>query len=185
MKTKKKKSTKTKTPETERKALKQVSAIVANPWKRIVKGDLREVDVDRIEEMLLQRTEAKSIKNYAVADRVAAELQSIGIAYLDEKKEWYTKIVAKPVNGKGPNERGDSKGKRKRVEDAMDQEPTEGDGADDAPTSDDDDSEDDREDEAFVAKMQVKLAVQAKQNADGAKKKSRAGLSKARKQKSS
>ena len=62
-------------------------------WARIVKGgwnttaDSREVDVASVESMLAERMAAKAGKNYAKADKIAADLQEMNIAYLDDKRE--------------------------------------------------------------------------------------------------
>ena len=51
----------------------------------------RAVDEDAIQTLLHTRLEAKKRKNYKEADKCAAKLQAQGIAYIDEKREWYTK----------------------------------------------------------------------------------------------
>jgi len=104
-------------------------------------------------------------KDFAAADGLAKELQDLGIAYLDDKREWYTKVVVqkKPeAAAAASSEEGSAKRKRDDSSKPAIEVSTEGvDGVDDddAPTSSDDDSEDDREDDAFVARMEAKLMV--------------------------
>jgi len=138
------------------------------PWVRTDKGgwnskaDDRAVDEDFIAQRLAVRTEAKAKRDYATADRIASELQTMGICYLDDKKEWYTKV---PLEKKEPSEEEDGEaGKRKRdngdEKKASAKANNKNDGNDDdAPSSDDEtDSEDEREDEVLIAKVQAKLA---------------------------
>ena len=148
----------------EKKAKKSLTS-GEKPWTRVTKGgantkaDTREVDVAQIEALLTKRTHSKQVKDYALADGTASELQRLGICYIDERKEWYTKVIeeSKPLDSKSVD---GNKSKRKR------EDPKEVPAAeeidDDAPTSDDDDSEDDREDDALVARMQLKISKQNK-----------------------
>ena len=147
----------------------QTSKVPMPPWTRIAKGgyntkaDQRDVDVAMIEKKLADRMEAKAAKDYGTADKIAAELQSMDIAYLDSSREWYTKV---------PPE-GDA-GKRKRDTEPLPEAAVEDAGEDDAPTSSDDDSEDDREDEAFIARMKAKVEAEglsAAKSTAGSKKK--------------
>mmetsp|Transcript_29631 Transcript_29631/g.49928 ORF Transcript_29631/g.49928 Transcript_29631/m.49928 type:complete len:208 (+) Transcript_29631:17-640(+) len=128
-------------------------------WLRIAKGgmntkaDSREVDEIAVQDLLASRMEAKASKDYTQADKIALELQSMGICYLDDKKEWYTKVVVEKKIEEGEEAGG---GKRKREpETELTVPATEN---DDAPTSEDDDSEEEREDDSFVAKMKTKLS---------------------------
>lgn len=125
------------------------ASAASSEWIRVAKGgyntkaDTREVDVANINSLLQRRMDAKARKDYAAADSMALQLQDLGIAYIDEKKEWYTKEpkAAAPAAT-------DSK-KRKADDDNED--------GDEAPTSDEEDSEEDREDDEFVARMQKKM----------------------------
>jgi hypothetical protein len=54
----------------------------------------REVDAASIEILLDKRDEARKTKKYSIADSCAVELQSLGICYHDDSKQWYTKRVS-------------------------------------------------------------------------------------------
>eukprot|EP00288_Rhodomonas_lens_P019945 CAMPEP_0177692106 /NCGR_PEP_ID=MMETSP0484_2-20121128/1672_1 /TAXON_ID=354590 /ORGANISM="Rhodomonas lens, Strain RHODO" /LENGTH=103 /DNA_ID=CAMNT_0019202793 /DNA_START=95 /DNA_END=403 /DNA_ORIENTATION=+ len=81
------------------------------PWVRISKGglytkaDKREVDEAGICAMLQQRMAAKAAKNFAAADKIAAQLQAMGICYLDSSREWYTKVVGEKKAVEAPKQR--------------------------------------------------------------------------------
>jgi cysteinyl-tRNA synthetase len=47
-----------------------------------------QLNEDKIEKLLQQRSDAKANKDYGTADKIAATLQEEGICYVDEKKEW-------------------------------------------------------------------------------------------------
>jgi hypothetical protein len=155
---------------------------VVSSWTRIAKGgyntkaDQREVDVKFVEGQLMKRMEAKKAKDYKLADNIANELQQMGIAYLDDKCEWYTKVIEEKPKadeaGEGQKRKRDDaavpaqtvskKEKKEKVASTTVAAAEEPDAAeefdDDAPTSEDDDSEEDREDEKFIVKMQEKLS---------------------------
>jgi len=73
---------------------------VPSPWSRSVdsmanpKVSDREVDAASIKVLLDKRDEARKTKKYSIADSCAAELQSLGICYHDDSKQWYTKRVS-------------------------------------------------------------------------------------------
>ena len=75
-------------------------------WRRIYKEDVdnlddgqisgqviaysREVDEKNIQMLLQDRWQAKMTKNYEIADKNAAALKMLRIAYHDDDKTWYT-----------------------------------------------------------------------------------------------
>ncbi len=78
-----------------------LSKATINPWVRIAGPSTtpnREVDVVQIEKLLAERTAAKLIKNFEVADRIAKALQDQHLAYTDEQKTWYTKPIPAAVS---------------------------------------------------------------------------------------
>ena len=144
-------------------------------WKRVLKGGWHsnatdiEVDEAYITGQLAKRTTAKKQKDYKTADEIAKSLQEQGIAYVDEKMEWYTK-AEKPAKVPAPAESGDKK--RKRSDDAEAPVGGDGDGKDDdsdSSSDDEDDSEDEREDDVLVSKMRYAIVKTAldRQRAEG------------------
>jgi len=137
--------------------------VAVQSWTRIAKGgantkaDTREVDDKYIESLLIKRREAKTKKDYGVADAIANELQAMNVCYIDEKMEWYTKAVSE----KAPEPTNVAKKRKGEVVEEEEQE------EDEPPTSDDDDSEEEREDSAFVAKMQAKLSKSSGEKVKG------------------
>jgi hypothetical protein len=79
-------------------------------WARIKEGGLntaagtRQVDEQAVVSQLTTRAAAKKKKNYKLADAIAAELQSVGICYLDDKHQWYTKALVGGVDRKRKRE---------------------------------------------------------------------------------
>ena len=84
------------------------------------------VDEANVEQLLEDRSTAKLSKDYKKADEIAQQLQNMGIAYVDEKKLWYTKKekgppkqVAKKNGGSGNKKKRSStrsyQGERKRT----------------------------------------------------------------------
>ena len=49
------------------------------------------MDEEQIEALLVARSEAKKKRAYARADEMAATLQALGVCYIDERGEWYTR----------------------------------------------------------------------------------------------
>ncbi|KAK3238488.1 hypothetical protein CYMTET_51504 [Cymbomonas tetramitiformis] len=68
-------------------------------WTRTDKGGVhakavdRDVDESAVEALLCKRSKAKLAKKFKVADEIAKNLQELGICYLDEKREWYTRAL--------------------------------------------------------------------------------------------
>ena len=162
----------------------------SKPWSRIAKGglnshaDWRDVDTDAVLALLTERAAAKAANDFGTADVRAAALRAMGVCYLDATREWYTRAVngAATVSGSA---RGDVKRKRPAQDKPPDDDGATAKpkpkakagataGADDDDDDDDDASssdgvsEDEREDDAFVARMQVRLAGPAAGGAKGA-----------------
>ena len=147
-------------------------SLMAAEWKRVLKGGWNSTATDRvideaeIVELLTRRTGAKKKKDYKTADEIARTLQEKGIAYVDEKLEYYTKAdkpkpmaTAKASTNDHPKA---TENKRKRTDDKVATAPAAGEADDDDQSSeDDDDSEDDREDDALVAKMRYAIVKAA------------------------
>lgn len=72
-------------------------------WTRVTTGganvqaDNREVDVALVEALLTQRWGCKQKKDYKNADTAAAALKDLGVIYVDERREWYTRGGFKPT----------------------------------------------------------------------------------------
>ena len=79
------------------------------------KAEERTVDEATVEDMLERRWAAKERKDYAEADKIARELQSMLIAYIDDTKEWYTKKEKKPVAKPSQNSRPPAKQPRENT----------------------------------------------------------------------
>ena len=79
------------------------------------KAEERTVDEAAVEDMLERRWAAKERKDYAEADKIARELQSMLIAYIDDTKEWYTKKEKKPVAKPSQNSRPPAKQQRENT----------------------------------------------------------------------
>ena len=65
-----------------------------------------EIDEATVEQLLEDRSSAKESKDYKKADEIALKLQNMGIAYVDEKKLWYTKKEKGPAAVKGAKKKG-------------------------------------------------------------------------------
>lgn len=103
----------------------------------------RNVDVPQIEKLLADRMEAKSVKNYAVADKIAKTLQEQHIAYNDEQKTWFTKpIPVVPLRTDGPQKLTKKQERNKRQAEKNRRKKTKSEEA-----GDDDESSDDSEEE--------------------------------------
>mmetsp|Transcript_23666 Transcript_23666/g.51656 ORF Transcript_23666/g.51656 Transcript_23666/m.51656 type:complete len:243 (-) Transcript_23666:464-1192(-) len=74
-------------------------------WIRIAEGGAhakavnREVDEEEINALLVARTKAKQTRDYARADEIAATLQALGVCYIDERNEWYTRALKLAAKG--------------------------------------------------------------------------------------
>jgi hypothetical protein len=73
-----------------------------------------EVDEASVEQLLEDRSTAKLSKDYKKADEIAQKLQNMGIAYVDEKKLWYTKKEKGPAPKQVAKKKGGSGNKKKR-----------------------------------------------------------------------
>ena len=81
-----------------------------------------ELDEASVEQLLEDRTAAKQSKNYKKADEIAQKLQGMGIAYVDEKKLWYTKKEKGPAPKKVASKKGGKGNKKKRSSSRSNQE---------------------------------------------------------------
>jgi len=69
----------------------------AQSWARVLHGganvhaDNREVDVALVQSLLASRWACKGRKDYKGADVAAAGLKDLGVIYVDERREWYTR----------------------------------------------------------------------------------------------
>ena len=140
---------------------------MAEEWKRVMKGGWkstateRAVDEDAIRTLLHTRVEAKKRKNYKEADECAAKLQAQGIAYIDEKREWYTKAhTDKPKKAVAQATTDKTDGKKRKCSDSS-RGTVSTDGGEDESSDDENDSEEEREDDAFVSKMRFAIVKEA------------------------
>lgn len=140
---------------------------MAEEWKRVMKGGWkstateRAVDEDAIQTLLHTRLEAKKRKNYKEADKCAAKLQAQGIAYIDEKREWYTKAhTDKPKEAAEQTTTDKADGKKRKCNDSS-RETVSTDGGEDESSDDENDSEEEQEDDAFVSKMRFAIVKEA------------------------
>lgn len=57
------------------------------------KADGRVVDEPAVAALLQRRSACKARKDFGAADKIATQLQAMGICYLDQTYEWYTKVT--------------------------------------------------------------------------------------------
>ena len=95
-------------------------------WKRVFLKGNHTIDSGMVTTLLNTRADAKTRKDYAEADRAAAQLQSLGVCYDDSQCTWYTRGTAAkpaPVAASIPEKPSAGK-KRARQEDPEDDAPS-------------------------------------------------------------
>jgi hypothetical protein len=99
-------------------------------WRRVFLKGNHPIDSNMVTELLNARTAAKSRKDFAEADRAAAQLQSIGVCYDDSQFTWYNrdpdpKPSTKPAlsGSTSSNTEKSSAGKKRSRQDAEDEKP--------------------------------------------------------------
>ena len=144
------------------------AAVAQAPWTRVGRGvpiAATSVDAVAVELMLGERSAAKAAKDYKRADKIAAKLQGMDVAYIDEKREWYVKApkaeAAKNAKKRKFDDDEDEDDEAAKPKSAAAAANDDDDDDDDASSSDEEDEEEDRLDDSFVAKMQKKDATAA------------------------
>lgn len=87
----KKKSGAKKTPAKKSSNKKAVVWTRSSSGGRWVNAVDRVIDESAVAKLLLQRDSSKTAKDYAAADHFASQLQAMGVCYVDESNEWYTR----------------------------------------------------------------------------------------------
>mmetsp|Transcript_28958 Transcript_28958/g.53466 ORF Transcript_28958/g.53466 Transcript_28958/m.53466 type:complete len:173 (+) Transcript_28958:155-673(+) len=84
------------TKETDAEEMQTAPAPTKSTWCRTFsckKAIHRPVDIDKINELLEKRSEAKAEKNYAVSDSITLQLIDLEIVYDDNTREWHTRAL--------------------------------------------------------------------------------------------